>query len=388
MRQASRKTGQAVKAAAALGVAALVAAGAATLARVDGVWGAAYGPDRWLEPTSGGQVIPAQTARAALAHRPIDGQGYRALAASDAAGSDTHGDVLREIAVRRWPRDALARSALADAAFARGDVRAALTHVDAVLRVKPALADDLAPQLLSHLGDAALRGALVERLRLGPPWRGVLVSRLADDEVAARDADALLADLDAVAELSDTEVSIWARVLERAGKSREARELWLDRLPEDIRADAGHVFDGRFQHLDIKGPFAWESVPPAGVDFVPPQFDTDGLRIEFGGRASKLASPRQRLALPAGRYRLIASSDNRAVTERLFEWRVTCQPEGRRLATLQLAARGAGETVVTFDVPADCPSQSLQLVHDVRYLGEQVTSGTLVLKNVGIVPTD
>ncbi|MGN6512105.1 MAG: hypothetical protein ACTHKZ_00810, partial [Lysobacteraceae bacterium] len=108
----------------ALALAGACATAALLVARVDTPFGAPFGADRLVagaDARAGTAATPAaNTARAILRARPIDGRGFRLLAAqADAAGDRARADRLYATAVRLAPRDRAARIALLDRAFAR-----------------------------------------------------------------------------------------------------------------------------------------------------------------------------------------------------------------------------------------------------------------------------
>src|SRR5688572_15288615 len=141
------------KALAAVAVLAL-GAGVALLARVDGL-GPATGPDRtmrWLGATTTPTSVQVARASEVLAQRPIDGRAYRVLAmAQFAAGESEAGDTLLAIANRRWPRDPLTRAMSAERAFARGDAKTALEHIDAWIRIEPGTRREVLALLMPQL---------------------------------------------------------------------------------------------------------------------------------------------------------------------------------------------------------------------------------------------
>ena len=216
---------------------------AVQLARVDAEFGAPYGPDRLvraIDATPALAATDAAQARLALRDRPIDGAAYRVLAqAEDAAGHADRATALYATAVARWPRDRIARATLADRAFAADDVDGGLHHIDALLRVAPAVRATVLGKLMPYLGDPRIRDGLVARLAADPPWRGAVAPALLEATVPAAEAEALLAAL--AARLAPTPAELQARLLllDRLGQSAKARSIWLGTLSRPIAPSPG-----------------------------------------------------------------------------------------------------------------------------------------------------
>ena len=125
---------------------------------------------RWPLPTRRRRGSRCATARSTA--RPTG-----ALAqAEDAAGHADRATALYATAVARWPRDRIARATLADRAFAADDVDGGLHHIDALLRVAPAVRATVLGKLMPYLGDPRIRDGLVARLAADPPWRGAVAA--------------------------------------------------------------------------------------------------------------------------------------------------------------------------------------------------------------------
>lgn len=362
-----------------LGVAAL----AALLATVDVDIGAPRGADRLVRTADAlDAAAAADAARAALHVRPVDGPAYRILAGIAAReGWQVRADALYAQAVRRDPHDVAARVALLDHAFARGELVSGCAQLDALLRVAPSAAQPLLRALAPYYGDGPLQEALVPRLA-SAPWRGTLASVLRDPALAPADSLGLLRRLSQVASLTPQESEVRAILLQRLGRDAEARAGWLAGLPPAMRAASATVTDGGFEHPDLQGAFAWQLAPPPGVtldeDTVDPAEGLRALAINFGGRAVVGPGLSQALALPPGRYRFRAESDNRTDAMRPFAWRLHCAAASEPLLDLALPARPGWQVGgAFFAVPPECPAQLLRLEYLGRSLSERQIAGTL-----------
>ena len=381
-------------------VAALVAPlawAAIGLARVDVDWGAPTGPDRLLQAVDADPALQPgdmAAAREILRERPIDGRAFRVLAQhADAAGDHARADALYAIAVHRAPRDRLTRAALADRAFAAGDLAAGLQQLDALWRVAPLMREPLLRAL--PLGDVRVRAALIDRLALQPPWRDALRAVLLDPATSPANAAQLLAELAARTPLTEAEQGARIVVLQRMGRAPEARRLWLASVGQSASGEVPFVFDGGFEQPDIRDGYGWHQSPPPGVAFIDddrePAEGKHALAIEFEGRAVTTPGLEQWLALPPGNYRLSATADNRTDAERPFAWTLRCQDDGAVLLTLPLpdaSTAGWQQLRDSFRVPASCNGQVLRLDYLGRSLSERQFSGSLRIDAVHLVASE
>lgn len=380
-----------------LGGAIIMAVLAIQLARVDAPFGRPYGPDRLVEAIDAAESpegLPenaATLARRALQDRPIDGRAYRVLGqVAMAADEDAQAGALLEIAAERWPRDRMAQALQAERAFANGDIAAAVTHLDALLRVAPDIRTVMFAQMVGLLEFPEFRAALVARMA-DPPWRSALVRALRSSDTPAGPALALLDELAASRPLTDDESQARVALLARAGHPAQAREAWLAALAPAARAASGLLFDGGFEHPEIHDGYGWQMRPAAGLvigaDTTAPHTGKYALAVTFNGRAVAFAHLQQALALPAGRYRLRASADNRTGSTRPFVWQLTCDGANQRVAELALPESQGWQMAETdFVIDAACSGQRLVLTHASRSLAERQMRGTLYLDDIEIVP--
>lgn len=368
-----------------LTVVAMAAAGAVTwrVARVD--WAL---DDRGR---GGGEAGPFDLshARERLTARPLDAAAFRALGELSAAEGDTAAALgFFRTAVRRDPRDPLVRIHLINIHRASGDERTAVDHLDALLRVSPALGDPLLRKLLDPMASEAFSDALANHLADDPPWRELLPAALAaSNDVAS--AERLLADLGARSRLRAPEVALRASLLERLDRPRAARHVWGAALPAELKELDGLVFDGGFESGEGPEPYGWHwgSVASAvvGVDTSHPAEGRSALTLEFEGRIVDIFAISQDLVLGPGVYRLDLQADLAlADAGRGFAWIVACRDSSTPVARLAMPARTQGWQgfSVSFEVAPSCPKQRIELVHEGRNPGERRPSGRMAFDAV------
>lgn len=376
---------------------------AIALSCVDAGIGAPAGPDRLLQAldrdardhrtTDAGRQ--AATARDILRQRPIDGRAFRVLA--EAETDAARADGFLAIAVRRAPRDRLARAAAIDRAFARGDVAAGIEHLDALLRVTPGVRAEMLQRVALLLEHEDIRAALLARLDHQPNWRGALVHALKAPQVPAEPAAQLLEGLARQRPLEVGEVDARIAVLTRLGRHGEARTIWRQSLPAQAGggdADAG-LFDGGFEHPGISGGYGWRIAAQPAVDVayddVAPFAGGHALALGFAGRAVGNLGVEQLLALRPGRYRLDLAVENGTEAARPFVLEIACQDGGPAPLALELPAADRAPAWQRieggFEIPEGaCAGQVLRLRYLGRSLPERLVTGTLRLDAMQLIP--
>jgi hypothetical protein len=358
---------------------------AATAALVLG--GAAAWQVAHADRASAGEVAAAGVGRAvpdtwrALV-RPLDAGTFRALGQRAAAAGD-NGRAWRfyRIAARRDPRDPEVRVALVDLARLRGDAVTAAWHLDALLRIAPALGASVLVGVLDDARDVAMRAAIVGRLASNPPWRDLLPGALSDVRSPAS-AEALLAALGRRSSLRPPEAAMRAQLLEQMGRPTEARRAWSGDLPPALKSLDGLLFDGGFESGEGPPPYGWRlRLDGAAVADLETGDSPEGRRVlelGFDGGVLDGDTITQHVALPAGTY-LWEVEANLALRPgpRGFAWALACRPGGLALARMALPAntRGWERFEVKVTVPATCPAQRVELVHDGRSAAERRPSG-------------
>ena len=335
-----------------------------------------------------------ETARSALRANPLDGQSLRILAqAAEAEERTDEALVLFRKAMRLAPRDQLVRFRLLQEALKNRNAAAALTQLDALLRLNPELLTVLQPQLDLLAVNPAAQNAMVDMLNRQPPWRSGFLAALAGSNYPTEAIMPIFAKIKGKNALSELEP--WLSRLRRENHHMLAYLTWVNLIPEAQRSYLGNVFDGGFElpqeaHL---GPFAWNAPPLAGTQaYWATTRGTIGQSsyfVQFEGRRTPFGHLWQSLALPAGNWRLTwRARGDRLDTQRGLVWRVLCEPEGTVLAESEpmMGRFDWRQLGLAFEVPASCPGQRLLLTIPARIPAETVINGTFWLDDVQISP--
>jgi hypothetical protein len=359
------------------------------LSRVDAILGSPQGPDRQIRALDDGVVEgnPARVAQAkeVLRMHPIDGRAFRVLAQAQTDAEQAL--ALNLIAVRRAPRDRLARAAAIDRAFATGDVESGMEHLDALLRIDPDVREGMLQRLAHLLSHEEIQTALLDRLSHAPDWRPSLAVVLKSPQTPAEPAARLLERLAARTPLFPAEVAARIALLGRLGRNAEARAAWLQSLPGQAKGkDDVWLFDGGFEHPEVSDGYGWritqQPALTAAYDDVAPLEGQYALSLAFTGRAVTTPGLEQSLALTPGRYRLELSLENDTEAARPFVFEVVCPGASTPQLSLPLptAVPSWTRSSGSFDIPeTGCPGQLLRLQYAGRSLQERLVSGRLRL---------
>jgi len=322
-------------------------------------------------------------ARRAIRASPLDGRGYRQLAAltADAALSQR----LLEIAVARSPRDVRGLAALAQAALVDRRFGDAVRHLDQMLRVEGDELDRLTPLLHDLAATPQARAPLLEVLAASPPWRAQWLSRLARDAPQPA-AVAPLFDMLRAAPggLRDVELDVWLERLLREGLFAPAYLAWVDALPPERRARLANLHNGDFEQPLTDRGFDWRLATVPGARIARAQtagmVGTHALQVEFAHRRVPFRHLRQPLLLGPGRYRLAGRVRLDALdTPRGLVWTIECAGRGAPVAQSEAFAGNAGwrTFAMDFSVPASgCAGQWLSLRLPARIPAEQRIGGS------------
>ena len=337
---------------------------------------------------AGAVAQAARLARMALVESPLAAMAYRVLGQiALQAGNGAAAEARFRIAARLDPRDAATQAWLADADLRAGRLQSALWHLDALLRVHPALGVRLYPQLLmlARVPGAGTDYRAVFAAR--PPWAGGFF-RWACTQPPADDAPVLVlfGALHAVPGALDD--GDWSAYLDRLiGQQRwmAAYRAWVESLSASQQQHLDNIYDGDFHDTPSNRGFDWRIGYVPGVEIATGlQGDAPGsaLRLHFlGQRVPLWGQVAQLLVLAPGRYRVGGQAwlDN-LQNHRGLQWVLSCAGNGRVLgASARLRGsqpwRAFGFEV---EVPAagqGCGAQWLSLHLAYRIAAEQWAEG-------------
>ena len=322
------------------------------------------------ELTAGRTDNAAALGRNALRRSPFDVRALRVVGLTEArAGRTAQADQLLTLAGNWSLRDDPAHAWLVGNRLRRGDYASAFAHADTLARRRA----DIRPQVFHLFTTAATQDpsralpVLAGLLAAEPPWRSVYLSNLNGSVEGLRVAVnlALLLQRGRTA-LNDAELQRLYIAL--VGQSQiGALKTLRNRLNRPPLAPA--VTNGSFGGPAVPVPFQWELIQKAGAIAVIMPSDVAqrnaSLRVEYDGYTTALIA-RQVTVLDPGRYRLRAESriESGKPGGRMI-WTVTCGNGETRLSASAVpssaeAAKWAA-SVMEFSVPANCPSQWLEL---------------------------
>ena len=136
---------------------------------------------RELAEAGGSQVSDAvsRAAQRALRGDPLEAEALSLLAlAAEADGDKGRAESLMQLAGARSRRDTRVQAWLLDRKLDAKEYAGALTHADAILRVRPDARDALLPVLTAFADDPEGRGLLSSLLKRSPPWRSWFLAHL------------------------------------------------------------------------------------------------------------------------------------------------------------------------------------------------------------------
>lgn len=334
----------------------------------------------------------AALARRALRGNPLQGRGFRILAALES--EPDRATRLYAIAAERSPRDILSLAWLFDSAVRAADYPAAIRQADQLLRVQPALLQRLYPVLAGLAAQPDAQTELAASLAQFPPWRTPLLKTLARQ---APDPVAI--------------AGLFERLrLQPQGLRADERHEWLERLIGDRRWGAaylswvsllppgqqdaiGNVYNGGFEWTPSNSGFDWRigriagaRIDRAAVDGITGE---RALRVAFEHRRVPFRHVRQLMALPPGPYRLEGRARLDGLdSEHGLVWTLVCAEGGAALADVRppAASRGWQAFGVDFTVPASgCGGQWLTLRVPARIPAEERIGGVAWFDDLRVV---
>lgn len=326
----------------------------------------ASGSGRSIDPSAFAML--EQAARAApIAPQPFIVAGIRA----QLAGRQDAAETAFEAARLRDPRSLPARYFLATSKLQRGDVEG-LRDVAALARLAPGGVTNIAPYLAAFVQQQQAWGPIRAMFRSNPGVRGEVLSTLARDPANLR---LVLALGNTVDPAKGPWLSTMIGTLIEARQYDQAKMLWARTagLPNGNRT-AG-LFDPDFRNASALPPFNWQ-LTSSSLGLA--ERRSGRLQVIYYGQQSGPLA-RQLLLLPPGHYRLLAPATSGGEADSLL-WQVRCDgPSPTEIGRASIRQGG-----LTFDVPANCPAQWLEIVGRASDFGREAETsiGTLSLTRV------
>lgn len=314
--------------------------------------------DRQQVPTTAFQRIDAAALRAPLAPEPFLVHGVKADLAGDSAAAER--DFLA--AQRRDPRSLPAAYFLAERYFRDGDAARGLTQIALLSRLAPGGRESAAPYLAAYAQNRANWPRLRALFAAEPSLGDSALQNLALDPANAPIILALADERQR--EASATWVTPLLSRMVADGRYADARSIWAS--VSGISASSGPLlFDPGFGQATPPPPFNWDLT--SSTVGIAERVSGGSLHTVFYGQEDGPLA-RQLLVLPPGTYRLASRVAGGSNHPESIYWLVRCDKANTELGRVRvdLAARG-----LTFEVPAGCPAQWLELTGSAPDLPQQ-----------------
>jgi hypothetical protein len=319
------------------------------------------------------QTIDAAGSRAPLAVEPFLVRGVQA----QLSGDKELAQQAFEAAEHRDPRSLPARYFLAEQYLRAGQVARGLTEFAALARLAPNGIGGASPYVAAYARDPSRWPQMRALFRANPDLQEASLEALASD---AANAPAILALADSAHRNAH---SPWLQPLLVAlvakGRFAEAKRIWA--TVARVEPQSGqYLFDAAFTDAISPPPFNW-TLTSSAIGLAERQPGGRLHVIYYGQDDGVLAS--QLLILPPGRYRLAMTVSGGGAGGRPMRWALTCANAQAPFTAAGLDALARGPW--TFDVPAGCGAQRLDLVGASADIPQQVE---VTLSGLSLEPVD
>ena len=335
-------------------------------------------------------------AERAIAADPLRARAFRILGQiSERTSDEMQTQKLMEAAVRRSHLESVAVYWMMRKSFQDQNYSAALHYADTLMRTRPQALQYIVPIMgkMAELPQASVDLKLL--LSSNPPWRPQFFSYFPRTITDARTPlDILLSAKDSPNPPSADELRPYLEFLIQHRFYELAYYTWLQFLPQQQLAQAGHLYNGGFEAPPSGMPFDWVLTKGTGVTAeVAAKADQPGervLHLQFGPGRVDYRDVTQLIMLAPGQYQFHGKYKGDLVSERGLEWRVTCAGKDQNAIGQGVVSRGANsqwlDLEFSFTVPeADCPAQYVKLVFDARSASEKFISGSIWFDDFKIV---
>jgi hypothetical protein len=331
----------------------------------------------------------------ALLQDPLNARAFRILGQlSDLASDAERTEGLMQAAVRRSLLESVAVYWLMRKGVQDQDYPAALRYADILLRTRPQVLEQVMPLLgkVAEIPDASVE--LKQLLATNPPWRprffGYLPASITD---ARTPLDILLSLKDTPIPPTTADLRAYISFLIQHGFYDLAYYTWLQFVPSEQLAQAGHLFNGSFEDDPSGLPFDWVLTNGAGVTIqIPARPDQPAQRalfLEFGPGRADYRDITQLILLAPGSYRFRGQYKADLSSQRGLEWRIICAGASAPIGqspTVKGSTPAWADFEFSFTVPdANCPAQYVRLVFDARSESERFISGSIWYDELKIV---
>jgi hypothetical protein len=335
-------------------------------------------------------------AESALLQQPLNARAFRILGQiSERTSTYENTEALMRAAVRRSLMQSVAVYWMMRKSYQDRDYRATLRYADTLLRTRPQMLEYIMPLFGAFAEDRDASGELKRLLATNPPWRPrffLFFPKTVSDAPAGLDILLSLKDTPNPATAED--LRAYLDFLIQHGFYDLAYYAWLQFLPTQELAGAGHLFNGRFESIPSGVPFDWIFAKGTGVTVqIATPRDLPGeraLSLEFGPGRVKYRDVTQLIVLSPGTYKFRGKYKADLVSERGLEWRITCAGDQALLIGRSPTVKGTTQTWTEFEfsftVPQpNCPAQYVRLVFDARSTSERFISGSIWYDDLQIV---
>ena len=317
------------------------------------------------------EIVESAARKAPLAPEPFLVRGVQA----QVAGNEALARLAFEAAERRDPRSLPAHYFLADDYLRSGDIRHGLAEFAALARLAPNGTVSVTPFVASYAREPSRWPQLKALFRSDPDLAEATLEALAQDP-ANTNAILSLADL-AHRNAKSPWLPILLATLVTRGDYEGARSIWAE--VARVRLGNQLLFDANFNDAGPPPPFNW-TLTSSTVGLAERQAGGRLHVIYYGQEDGALAS--QLLVLAPGRYALAMHVTGSSGRIGSLRWTLTCPNSQTPLVSLSLTALAKGPS--TFDVPAGCGAQRLELAGSSSDVPQQVdiTLGQVSLRRV------
>ena len=329
-----------------------------------------------------------ELAERAIAQDPLNARAFRILGQiSERTSDEMQTQKLMQAAVRRSLLESIAVYWMMRKSFQDQNYNAALRYADTLLRTRPQALGPIMPIMgkMAELPEASADLKLL--LSTNPPWRPQFLSSIRNAISDARTPlDILLSLKDTANPPTATDLRPYLDFLIRHGFYDLAYYTWLQFLPPEQLAQAGHLYNGGFDAPPSGTPFDWVLTKGTGVTAqVAAKSEKPGeraLHLQFGPGRVDYREVTELIMLSPGSYQFQGKYKGDLVSERGLEWRIVCAAKEQNVIGRGVVSRSTTaqwqDLEFSFTVPeADCPAQYVKLVFDARSASEKFISGNI-----------